>query len=541
VDQTRKNQALEQDNARKVFLPKDYSQAKSHGYYFKKDLPPNLRVKPDSEPECLLKTEYPSGGEIKSRTVPLWSIAQCEPKTAKQSESKSPDRQEVDSHTDQPPPLVHSHYDVPVVEDPGKNKDLRRRNLGRFPNKNIGTDDPQVKDLLNLIITRHLIEGIPSSEFVRLKRTYVDRWLGIRYGNAKEVILTAEALGLIEVDRRYEIGRYSRGYRLAEPYREFKVERLKTTESNTPEPKGRSSPVTNWLAENLKRIDCEIPVVVTNRKDDFGYRFHSSLTNCPKNLLNRMTVDGEGLVELDVANSQPLMLAVTLRKRGIPCDGYAALVESGTLYDTIAAECRMTRRQAKEALITKVFYGSNRVKTRVKTWFRSRFPEIHAFIEQTKARDPKRLPRTLQRTESSVVIYGACEAMRTNNPGLFVATRHDSLLCKPGDLETVKAYLTAELAKWGLRCNLKTTILKSEDTEDEDKQPPQDAVRSLQGEDHTGGVADSTVLSGMVRPNRRRYGQPEGGDYEPPEHPNPPCRLRCPTGTEATTAGMGIG
>jgi hypothetical protein len=160
----------------------------------------------------------------------------------------------------------------------------------------------------------------------------------------------------------------------------------------------------------------------------------------------------------DVANSQPLVLASVLREKGIRgCDEYVRLCEEGRFYDQAAEELGVARDDAKRNLVSYVFFGKNKYRSRYHAWLQERFPPVYEFVRTVKRTDYARLARVLQRQESKIVISGACDDMMLLEPGMFVATIHDALLYLPEDRETVEGRLREAFGRFGVRVTLKHT------------------------------------------------------------------------------------
>ena len=156
---------------------------------------------------------------------------------------------------------------------------------------------------------------------------------------------------------------------------------------------------------------------VYNERDGFGWRFHSCISNVRREWRHCYRVNGHALHMSDVANSQPLVLASILRERGVQgCDEYVQLCEEGTIYDTAAKDVGTSRQEAKDGIIHHAFYGRNSYggkpyRTKWHRWLRDRFPAVADFVKDVKRTDYARLSRMLQRQESKIVLYTACESL----------------------------------------------------------------------------------------------------------------------------------
>ena len=150
----------------------------------------------------------------------------------------------------------------------------------------------------------------------------------------------------------------------------------------------------------------------------------------------------------DVANSQPFVLASVLRERGVQgCDEYVRLCEEGTIYDTAAKDVSDSRQEAKDGIIHHAFYGRNSYggkpyRTKWHQWLERRFPAVWQFVQQVKRTDYARLSRMLQRQESKIVLYTACESLVLAED-VFLAPIHDALLYLPEHRAIVEGRIQA--------------------------------------------------------------------------------------------------
>jgi hypothetical protein len=326
-------------------------------------------------------------------------------------------------------------------------------------------DEEAIRHILHIIHYRHCIEAIPKEAFVPLKAAYLRRQIP-GWHTLKRKFLRA---GIIETDHFYIEGQKCFGYRAGERFRAapYRLVTIKTTipaEGN--DDNAFAAPVHTWLKRQAQRIAVandgtsdQLQIIGDglwrfNSRDTFGWRFHSNLTRLKTEARRALRVNGRPLVEIDIKNSQPLFLAKLLKERGIVgCERYIEICQRD-LYAYIAAKARITRAEAKAAIIETVFFARLGARHAVKTLFKREFPEVWQFIEGVKKKDHRKLARLLQRTEAKFVIYSVCERIRMENPEMFIATIHDSILHLPKDSAYVRAVLEAEFAKWGLKPRL---------------------------------------------------------------------------------------
>ncbi len=313
-------------------------------------------------------------------------------------------------------------------------------------------DEEAIRYILHIIHYRHCIEAIPKEAFVPLKAAYLRRQIP-GWHRIKRKLLRA---GIIETDWFYIEGQKCYGFRAGERFRNapYRLVTIKTTipkEGN--DENAFAVPVHTWLKRQAQRIAVtndeisdQLQIIRDglwrfNSKDGFGWRFHSNLTRLKAEARRWLRVNGKPLAEIDIKNSQPLFLAKLLKERGIVgCERYIEICQQD-LYAYIAAKAGVTRAEAKAVIIETVFFARLGAKHAIKTLFKREFPEVWRFIEEVKKKDYKKLARLLQRSEAQFVIYSVSERIRKENPEMFVATIHDSILHLPTDSVYVRGCL----------------------------------------------------------------------------------------------------
>jgi hypothetical protein len=285
-------------------------------------------------------------------------------------------------------------------------------------------------------------------------------------------------LGYYERDEHWQVGKFSMGYRVGNEWQTTHririVDLLPTEKRKARRKQSVRLPVQEWLVANIGRIELEgcpgfgddleslereklETHAVYNERDPFGWRFHSALSNVRREWRYCYRVHGHALDMSDIANSQPLVLASILRERGVQgCDEYVRICEDGVFYDEAAKDIGATRDEAKKHLVHHVFFGRNCYRSKYHDWIKNRFPSVWEFIRQVKRTDYTRLSRWLQRQESKIVLYTACESLMMDED-LFLAPIHDALLYEPKDRDTVERHLRQAFAKHGVGVTIKHT------------------------------------------------------------------------------------
>jgi len=218
--------------------------------------------------------------------------------------------------------------------------------------------------------------------------------------------------------------------------------------------------------------------------DPFGLRVHSIVTRTAFCVRAYFRIGGQPLVELDVANAQPLVFAALLRLPtlcttyvgdaqhigrapgpgpglvlgallegcGGEVAGFGGLCERGELYEFLLARGPFGDRETvKRLLYRDVFFDRPRhigplTEVSEHTW-----PGVFRAV-QTLKRDfgYKVLARMLQRLESKIMIDGVCGRLIRDLPGLPFLTVHDSVLVRVDSGESVRQVIVEEFQRHGV-------------------------------------------------------------------------------------------
>ena len=194
--------------------------------------------------------------------------------------------------------------------------------------------------------------------------------------------------------------------------------------------------------------------------DAFGYRVHSIVTRTARAIRPHLRIDGESLVELDVANAQPLILAAALKDPAAwtafsadvqhngemggrggdspvfsrvcaeEVESFARLCEEGTLYEFLMEQGGFADRETVKRLLCRdVLFGRPEVCGTMTELFARTWPACLEAVRQIKRRcGYKAVAQMLQRLESDIVIEGACGRLVAALPNMLFLTVHDSLL-----------------------------------------------------------------------------------------------------------------
>ena len=357
------------------------------------------------------------------------------------------------------------------------------------------------------------------------KRRDHDGWVPLKGGYLRRVVPEAcfravrESLvrsGVIQWDRRYTVGRHSQRYRIGDdwygedvrrvpcpcPVFNSKLRRIEARDAKVP-----TGLVYRFLAEQLDRLEvdmdrvhrvCErlgkpelamVAMGLANRDSYFQVcpygRLHTLVTTLKRELRPCLAVGGSSLVNIDIANSQPLFLAALMlrqrqgngkekgkggRKRATTIPDYLhllgrkglvehqqeylSLCEQGRLYERLMGLWGVDRAKAKK-LTYRLFFGKTKKTSKSRRRFGKAFPSVLSFIDSYKAKDHGDLARQLQRDESRLVINGVCDSLRRIDPAMPVFTIHDSVMTTKAHQDIVQAVMLEEFERLGIRPSLK--------------------------------------------------------------------------------------
>lgn len=391
--------------------------------------------------------------------------------------------------------------------------------------------------LLHLVLVRSAMRKADKRGFVRLSATYLRRMIPQRQIAPLRAAL--EQAGVIEIDRQYIRGEKSMGYRLTPPHRQQRITRRRITDrrlatrlrEHRSRRQAQFAPQTDihrYLHHWLDRINIDLPAamrtiantpsmaefaanyetlveLIAQRdwRDHFCRwgRFHSPITRLHRRLRRHLTIDRKPLVNIDVANSQPLLLAklaVDAQSNFAlsPCEygsyvknglifahhngafpslplpsplpapsplsspsrelkQFIDMCERGTVYDWLASVTRQKRKQAKRQMLVCIMGELRRMRLPAGRAIDRYYPSIGQFIRRAKADHYETVGRTLQSIEAEIVIHGACRRLMTHHPDTPVITIHDSILTTPDHIETVKHAMLAAFAEHDLKPTLR--------------------------------------------------------------------------------------
>ncbi|MDE2095612.1 MAG: hypothetical protein KGL39_00015 [Patescibacteria group bacterium] len=233
--------------------------------------------------------------------------------------------------------------------------------------------------------------------------------------------------------------------------------------------------------------------------DSFG-RVHTLITALERELRCCLSVNGQALINIDLANSQPLLLGIFARqyfrnkksryrflnkhftqnkspsyclqeiiemtKRPI-CDlpkdvlNYVQLCEWGEFYQSLMKPGEV-KNQFKIRFYRGVLFGKNEKQRKYPNtlWqrFQLRYPSIAAALIDLKKRNYRHSAYTLQNYESTMFIKIICGRIMQEKPDTILYTVHDSILTTLNNVNYIKTVILDEFSKLGIHPTLRTEI-----------------------------------------------------------------------------------
>lgn len=168
--------------------------------------------------------------------------------------------------------------------------------------------------------------------------------------------------------------------------------------------------------------------------DEYG-RFHTNFTVLKKEIRQKyLKIDNEDIVEIDIGNSQPLFLALLIKKEMDPNDtevnNYIWLTEQGLFYEHIISNFPSLDRKNAKLLTYKVLFGHNGINSVENKIFSTLFPKIYEYIIKYKSENEnyKSMSHKLQNMESDFIFGKVIREIYEKIPHVKLITIHDSIL-----------------------------------------------------------------------------------------------------------------
>lgn len=177
-------------------------------------------------------------------------------------------------------------------------------------------------------------------------------------------------------------------------------------------------------------------------------RIDTNLTNLKSELKQFISIPN--LIQLDIVNSQPYILSLYLKSKGLLDSKFMNWTERGIFYENFEKEYHkqtgktLTRKEVKEIMFC-IFYSKNESYKKEKSIFKSIFPKEYEMIEIEKMNKHNQLAIKMQRLESEICIDTICQELDKVNVKYF--TIHDAWIVDRLDEFKVKEMVEREFMK----------------------------------------------------------------------------------------------
>lgn len=328
-------------------------------------------------------------------------------------------------------------------------------------------------------------------------------------------------MGIVECDNHYEIGSKSKGYKITPQYstkftyrvqvnniddealytaiinsfittQRFRDQHLKWMKECIQTVKFNQDAAYKWAEENIKdpkkysaaiqAID-NVSFIDENRhyshrfckRSHVNHRVDTNLTNMNKGLIQFL--EDDNWVQIDTANSQPLLFTILLSKHFDNKDVKFALdlAKNGVIYEYFAEKLGLKREQVKKRFMSLMF-NKGKTDNLLINYVREHLIGLYDAIKHFKSDEHtllkkckinghkapnKRTAIAMQRMEASIWIDGICKDVFEQIQGVKFYTKHDSILIHKDNLSKVIEIIEQNYTKsTGITPKLGITDLK---------------------------------------------------------------------------------
>ena len=212
--------------------------------------------------------------------------------------------------------------------------------------------------------------------------------------------------------------------------------------------------------------------------NDTNWRLDTNLTNLKSDFIKNgfVTLNGEQLKDIDLSNSQPCLMGnlfdcldnmltkfpnltnaynyPALNKQEVDVQVFIQQSGDGKIYDYICNKTGWDRQFAKNIFI-KIMFSKAGWNSCYKKRLKELFPNVISWMDEFKLKngEHKKFAIMLQRLESEIFIKNIYPRIRKQ--GYVIFTKHDSILCKVSDYDTVKNEMEKIMNEMGLKYRLK--------------------------------------------------------------------------------------
>lgn len=222
---------------------------------------------------------------------------------------------------------------------------------------------------------------------------------------------------------------------------------------------GRNSP--QGVIKSINKYNHQYMAISAINDGDLFFRHNKTNGRIDTNLTNlkselKQFISISGLVQLDIANSQPYILSLYLNSSlcgRILSDDYSkyqAWTKKGVFYENFIKEYfnkkskLLTREEVKDMMFC-ILYSKNYSYKKEKEVFKSIFPSVYEAIENEKKQKHNQLAIKMQQLESEICIDIICQELDKEDINYF--TIHDAWLVDKFDEIKVKDIIEREFIK----------------------------------------------------------------------------------------------
>ncbi|RUA30996.1 MAG: hypothetical protein DSY77_13450, partial [Bacteroidetes bacterium] len=201
-------------------------------------------------------------------------------------------------------------------------------------------------------------------------------------------------------------------------------------------------------------------------RDDKTRRIFNTLTSLLKQIRQFVNINNKPIIELDIANSQPLIFILLIYKYldkyqmqpSADISKYIQLCETGSLYDFILShlksknlvEDNFNKGKFKGDFFARIFFSTEKRRYKWRTEFDLLFPTVGKIITYYKRNSHADLAINLQREESSIMIDTVSKRLlRANNHEFF--NLHDAIYTTSDYYDITKNIIRDAFKEKGLK------------------------------------------------------------------------------------------
>lgn len=177
------------------------------------------------------------------------------------------------------------------------------------------------------------------------------------------------------------------------------------------------------------------------KRNTTNNRLDTNLTNMPKSLTDKICKDNN-LVQFDLCNAQFAILSDFLEDSLFTEDFKVFKEQSynGTLYEFIMKSLNISERKRAKVMMFELMFSKETFNSSLKNELKSLFPSVVEIVDKYKKDNGyDQFSIMLQKRESKMFIDGIWKKLKSEK--IFCITKHDALIVKIEDKETVKTQI----------------------------------------------------------------------------------------------------